>query len=30
MRDDLVTFESENAKELEKNFHEAVDEYLIS
>ncbi|PHS38692.1 MAG: toxin-antitoxin system HicB family antitoxin [Sulfurovum sp.] len=30
MIDDLVTFESDNAKELEENFHDAVDEYLES
>ncbi|HIP02575.1 MAG TPA: type II toxin-antitoxin system HicB family antitoxin [Campylobacterales bacterium] len=28
MIDDLVTFEATSAKELEKNFHQAVDEYL--
>ncbi|MGE4457290.1 MAG: type II toxin-antitoxin system HicB family antitoxin [Arcobacteraceae bacterium] len=28
MIDDLVTFESDNANDLEKNFHNAVDEYL--
>ena len=28
MIDDLVTFEATYAKELEKNFHTAVDEYL--
>ena len=28
MIDDLVTFEAISAKELEKNFHQAVDEYL--
>jgi predicted HicB family RNase H-like nuclease len=28
MIDDLVTFEAENAKELETNFRDAVDEYL--
>ncbi len=30
MIDDLVTFEASNAKELEKNFHNAVDEYLLT
>jgi len=28
MIDDLVTFEADNAQELEANFHSAVDEYL--
>ncbi len=28
MIDDLVTFESDNAKELESNFRNTVDEYL--
>lgn len=28
MIDDLVTFEADNAKELEANFQNAVDEYL--
>jgi len=28
MIDDLVTFEADNAKELEINFRDAVDEYL--
>jgi len=28
MIDDLVTFEADNARELENNFHNAVDEYL--
>ena len=28
MIDDLVTFESDNAYDLEKNFRNAVDEYL--
>jgi len=28
MIDDLVTFEATSAKELEINFHQAVDEYL--
>lgn len=28
MIDDLVTFESDNAHDLEKNFHNAVDGYL--
>ena len=28
MIDDLVTFESDNANDFEKNFHAAVDEYL--
>ena len=28
MIDDLVTFEADNAQELEDNFHNAVDEYL--
>ena len=26
--DDLVTFESDSAKEIEKEFHEAVDDWL--
>ena len=26
--DDLVTFESESAKEIEKEFHEAIDDWL--
>ena len=26
--DDLVTFESESAKEIEKEFHDAVDDWL--
>ena len=30
MIDDLVTFEAINAEELEKNFHNAVDEYLLT
>jgi len=28
MIDDLVTFEADNAQELEDNFHTAVDDYL--
>ena len=28
MIDDLVTFEADNAQELEDNFHEVVDDYL--
>ena len=28
MIDDLVTFEADNAHDLEKNFHNAVNEYL--
>ena len=28
MIDDLVTFESDNAHDLESNFHDAVNEYL--
>ena len=28
MIEDLVTFESDNAHDLEKNFHNAVDEYV--
>lgn len=28
MIDDLVTFEADNALELEENFHRAVDEYI--
>ncbi|WP_457750277.1 type II toxin-antitoxin system HicB family antitoxin [Sulfurimonas sp.] len=30
MIDDLVTFEAVNADELEKNFHNAVDEYIAT
>lgn len=30
MIDDLVTFEADNAQELEDNFHNAVEEYLES
>ena len=30
MIDDLVTFESDNAQELETNFHNAVNEYLLT
>ena len=26
--DDLVNFESENSKDIEKEFHKAVDDYL--
>ena len=28
MIDDLITFEADNAKDLEDNFHSAVDEYI--
>ena len=28
MIDDLVTFEAVSAEELERNFHQAVDEYI--
>ena len=30
MIDDLVTFEADNAKELESNFQNAVEEYLYT
>ena len=30
MIDDLVTFEATNAEELERNFHNAVDEYVAT